>query len=202
MKSQPNYSCDMPNKSYDQYCGIAAALDVVGDRWTLLILRELSFDKQRFTDLRRSLPGIASNLLTERLRHLEDAGLVEQRELPAPAARTVYALTDEGRRIVPVLRALARFGLPFLGDPSDGQVRPRTAVFGALGALFDPAAAGGRDLRMRFDLDGERLWLEGRGGRLVRADRGAAPHPAVARPPAPPGDGCRGTARPAHVAPG
>jgi len=180
-------------KSYDQYCGIAAALDVVGDRWTLLILRELSFDKQRFTDLRRSLPGIASNLLTERLRHLEDAGLVEQRELPAPAARTVYALTDEGRRIVPVLRALARFGLPLLGDPSEGRVRPRTAVFGALGALFDPAAAGGRNLRMRFDLDGERLWLEVRGGRLVRADREAAPDLVFTGPAAALVDVCRGT---------
>jgi DNA-binding HxlR family transcriptional regulator len=163
------------NKSYQQYCGIAAALDRVGDRWTLLILRELSFGTQRFTDLRAALPGIASNLLTERLRDLEDSGLVEQRELPAPAARTVYALTAEGRRIVPVLRALAQFGLPFLADPVEGEVRPRTAVFGGLGAMFDPAAAAGRDLLLRFDLDGEQLWLQVRGGRIVRADRDAAP---------------------------
>jgi DNA-binding HxlR family transcriptional regulator len=164
------------NKSYQQYCGIAAALDLVGDRWTLLILRELSFGEQRFTDLRAGLPGIATNLLAERLRHLEDAGLVEQRELPAPAARTVYALTrDQGRRIVPVLRALAQFGLPFLDDPVEGQVRPRTAVYGGLAALLDPAAAAGEDLLLRFELDGDDLWLQVRDGRIVRADRSATP---------------------------
>jgi DNA-binding HxlR family transcriptional regulator len=163
------------SKSYQQYCGVAAALDRVGDRWTLLILRELSFGHQRFTDLRAALPGIASNLLAERLRDLEDSGLVEQRELPAPAARTVYVLTEDGRRIFPVLRALARFGLPFLGDPVDGKVRPRTAVYGGLAALFDPAAGSGVDLRMRLDLDGEELWLEVRDGRIVRPDRSAAP---------------------------
>jgi DNA-binding HxlR family transcriptional regulator len=164
------------NKSYQQYCGIAAALDLVGDRWTLLILRELSFGEQRFTDLRANLPGIATNLLTERLRDLEEAGLVEQRELPAPAARTVYALTaGEGRRIVPVLRALARFGMPFLGAPEEGGVRPRTAVYGGLGALFEPVAAAGRDLVVRFDLDGEELWLQVSDGKLVRAERTGKP---------------------------
>jgi len=162
-------------RSYQQYCGVAAALDRVGDRWTLLILRELSFGQQRFTDLRTALPGIASNLLTERLRDLEESGLVEQRELPAPAARTVYALTPDGTRILPVLRALARFGLPFLDDPQDGHVRPRTAVYGGLGALLDPAATVGTDLRMKFVLDGEELWLEVRDGRIVRPDRSAEP---------------------------
>lgn len=165
----------MPNKSYQQYCGIAAALDRVGDRWTLLILRELSFGEQRFTDLRAALPGIASNLLTERLRDLEHTGLVEQRDLPAPAARTVYALTRDGTRIRPVLKALAQFGLPFLGDPLEGQVRPRMAVHGTLVALFDPAAAAGRDLLLRFDLDGEELWLQVRAGKLVRANQKATP---------------------------
>jgi DNA-binding HxlR family transcriptional regulator len=164
------------NKSYQQYCGVAAALDVVGDRWTLLILRELSFGQQRFTDLRAGLPGIATNLLAERLRALESAGLVEQRELPAPAARTVYALTaDQGRRVLPVLRALAQFGLPLLEDPREGEVRPRTAVYGGLAALLDPVAAAGRDLAMRFDLDGEELWLRIQDGKISRADRTAQP---------------------------
>jgi DNA-binding HxlR family transcriptional regulator len=166
----------VPNKSYQQYCGIAAALDVVGDRWTLLILRELSFGDQRFTDLRTGLPGIATNLLAERLRDLEEAGLVEQRELPPPAARTVYALTaDAGRRVLPVLRALARFGLPLLDDPQEGKVRPRTAVHGGLAALLDPVAAAGHDLTVRFELDGEELWLRVEDGRIVRADRSATP---------------------------
>src|SRR3954470_15891370 len=118
----------MSGKSYEQYCTIATALDLVGDRWTLLVLRELSFGEQRFTDLKAALPGIATNLLTERLRKLEDAGLVEQRELPAPAARSVYALTRDGVRIRPVLRAIAQFGLPYLPEPEEGRVRPRMAV--------------------------------------------------------------------------
>ncbi len=155
-------------KSYEQYCGIATALDRVGDRWTMLILRELTFGPHRFTDLRAALPGIASNLLTERLRDLEAESLVEQRELPAPAARTVYALTPEGRRIVPVLRALARFGLPMMGAPVEGKVRPRHAVFGGFGALFEPLAAADVELRVRFLLDGEEHWIEVSHGRLVR----------------------------------
>lgn len=165
----------MPSKTYDQYCTIATALDRVGDRWTLLILRELSFGEQRFTDLRTALPKIATNLLTERLRSLEEAGLVEQRDLPAPAARTVYRLTREGTRIRPVLRAMAQFGLPYLPPPREGEIRPRLAVYGGAGALFDPAAAVGVDLRMQFLLDGEEHWMEVRDGKLVRADRTATP---------------------------
>ena len=102
----------MSSKSYEQYCTIASALDLVGDRWTLLVLRELSFGEQRFTDLKDALPGIATNLLTDRLRKLEEAGLAEQHELPAPAARTVYRLTKDGVRIRPVLRAIAQFESP------------------------------------------------------------------------------------------
>ena len=79
----------MANRSYDQYCPIAVALDALGDRWTLLILRELTIGERRFTDLRTALPGIAPNLLADRLRDLQERGLVEQRELPPPAARAV-----------------------------------------------------------------------------------------------------------------
>ncbi|MFL6159851.1 MAG: winged helix-turn-helix transcriptional regulator [Marmoricola sp.] len=165
----------MGTKSYDQYCTIATALDHIGDRWTLLILRELSFGEARFTDLRAGLPGIASNLLTERLRGLEEDGLVEQRELPAPAARTVYRLTRAGVRIRPVLRAIAQFGLPYLEQPEEGMVRPRMAVFGGAGAMFDPVAAVGADLRLKFVLDGDEHWLEVRNGKLVRADTDAEP---------------------------
>jgi len=188
-------------KSYQQYCGIATALDRVGDRWTLLILRELWLGDRRFTDLRRALPGIAPNLLAERLRDLERDDLVEQQELPAPAARTVYVLTSEGLRIVPVLRALARFGLPSLDDPIEGAVQPRMAVHGTLGALFDPAAAAGRDLVLRFELDGEEQWLQVRAGRLVPADRSSAPDLTVTGSPAALVEVCRGSAGIAEVAP-
>ena len=107
-------------RTYGQYCPIATGLDVIGDRWVLLILRDLAIADRRFTDLRRDLPGIAPNLLTERLRSLQSAGLVESVELPPPVARTVYRLTEAGRGIVPVLRAVARFGVQFLdGEPTD-----------------------------------------------------------------------------------
>jgi DNA-binding HxlR family transcriptional regulator len=188
-------------KSYQQYCGIAAALDHVGDRWTMLIMRELWLGEQRFTDLRRALPGIAPNLLAERLRDLENDGLVEQRELPAPAARTVYALTVDGLRVVPVLRALAGFGLSFLGDPVEGAVRPSMAVHGTLGALFDPVGAAGRDLLLRFDLDGEELWLQVSEGMLVRADRSNFPDLTFVGSAAGLVEVCRGSSDLAGVAP-
>lgn len=191
----------MVQKSYQQYCGVAAALDRVGDRWTLLILRELSFGEQRFTDLRKALPGIASNLLAERMRDLAGAGLVEQRELPAPAARTVYALTVEGERIRPVLTSLARFGVPFLGDPAEGHVRPRNAVRGVLRALFDPTGAAGRDLLLRLDLDGEENWLQVHAGRLVDADRGGTPDLTIAGSAAALVEVCRGTSTLEEVSP-
>jgi DNA-binding HxlR family transcriptional regulator len=128
-------------KSYDQYCPIAEALDVVGERWTLLITRELLAGPQRFTDLRGGLPGIPPNLLSCRLRELEEAGLIARRELPPPAARTVYELTEEGRGVEPVLRALTRWGLHRLPPPEDGAVSPTIAVRAALVAFARPKAA-------------------------------------------------------------
>ncbi len=117
-----------PDRTYGQYCPIAAGLDIIGDRWTLLMLRELSMGDRRFTDLRAELPGIAPNLLTERLRSLQAIGLVAAVDLPPPAARSVYRLTDEGRRVEPVLRSVARFGARYLaGDPSDAFDAERVA---------------------------------------------------------------------------
>src|SRR3954470_2071105 len=94
------------DRTYGQYCPIAAGLDLIGDRWTLLICRELSIGDRRFTDLRTALTGIAPNLLSERLRALSAAGLVTCAELPPPAARSVYRLTEAGRGVLPVLRSL------------------------------------------------------------------------------------------------
>jgi len=188
------------HKNYQQYGGVAAALDSVGDRWTLLILSELSFGHQRFSDLRNALRGIASNLLTERLRDLAQAGLVEQWELPAPAARTVYALTPEGERIRPVLDSLTRFGLPRLPDPVDGEVRPRMVVLGTLTALLDPAQPAARDLLMRFDLDGEEIYLQVSSGHVVRADSSDLPDLVFTGSAAALFDVCRGAARLEDVA--
>src|SRR6185312_2872376 len=100
-------------KSYEQYCPVACALDVVGDRWTLLVLRELSLGPQRFTDLKRQLHGIPPKLLVERLDSLQAHGLVD-RQAVGDGARHVYVLTEEGERVREPLRALARFGVQFL----------------------------------------------------------------------------------------
>lgn len=106
-------------RTYGQWCPIATGLDLLGDRWVLMICRELMMGDRRFTDLRASLPGLAPNLLTERLRALQADGLVETAELPPPAARTVYRLTEDGLTIAPVLRSVARFGARHLqGTPS------------------------------------------------------------------------------------
>src|ERR671918_1537364 len=96
----------MPDHRYQQYCGAARALDVVGDRWTLLIVRELLLGARRFTDLIDGLPGISRNLLTERLRDLERDGVVTRQELPPPAARQVYDLTDDGRGLAAAIGPL------------------------------------------------------------------------------------------------
>ena len=145
----------MSNRSYQQYCPIAAALDVLGDRWTLLLMRELTMGERRFTDLRAALPGIAPNLLSERLRELQEDGLVEQRVLPPPAARTVYAATRAGREVVPVLRSLARFGAERLGPPEEGVAlsAPR-AVYSMLAPFHTPEGAGER-FHARLHVDGE-----------------------------------------------
>jgi DNA-binding HxlR family transcriptional regulator len=104
-------------RAYDQVCPIATALDMVGDRWTLLVVRDLVLGPRRFTDLQRGLPGIAPDVLTARLRHLQSAGLVEAIVLPPPASHRAYALTGEGRTLLPILRALGRWGWRQLPDP-------------------------------------------------------------------------------------
>jgi DNA-binding HxlR family transcriptional regulator len=98
------------SRSYGDACTIARALDVVGERWALLVVRELLFGPQRFSDLRRALPGASSNLLTDRLRELQANGVLARRRLPPPAASSVYELTPSGRELEPVLHALGNWG--------------------------------------------------------------------------------------------
>ena len=165
----------MGHRSYDQYCPVAAALDVIGDRWTLLIMRELLTGDRRFTDLRTALPGIAPNLLAERLRDLQSEGLVAHKELPPPAARTVYTATAEGRTVVPILQALARFGVSRLGSPDEAEPLPRVAVYGMLTPFHRPEPDGAR-FHARLDIDGQTFDLVTDGPRLsTRAQRDDVP---------------------------
>jgi DNA-binding HxlR family transcriptional regulator len=111
-------------RSYDEYCAIAKSLDVVGDRWTLLIVRELALRGAcRYTDLRNGLPGIASNLLADRLRELEQAGVIAREDAPPPIATTLFRLTPRGEQLRSVLEDLTRWGLPLMTEQS-----PRDAV--------------------------------------------------------------------------
>ena len=119
-------------RSYGQYCAVAKALDVVGDRWTLLIVRELLLSgPRRYTDLRTALPGIATNLLAARLRELEDAGIVRSEAAPAPVATTLYALTERGAALEPALRELGRWGVPMMaaGPAEDDEFRSQWLSF-------------------------------------------------------------------------
>ena len=142
-------------KSYEQYCPVACALDVVGDRWTLLVLRELALGPQRFTDLRRQLVGIPPKLLVERLDTLQAHGLVERRAVP-DGSRQVYALTEDGEAVREPLRALARFGIKFLPGDTPAGLRPRGALSALLLAYVQPVPAAAGD-RWRIVLDGTPL---------------------------------------------
>ncbi|MGW1807660.1 winged helix-turn-helix transcriptional regulator [Streptomyces sp. NPDC002078] len=110
-----------PRRSYDQYCSAARALDLVGDRWTLLIVRELLAGPRRYTDLHADLPGVSTDVLASRLKDMERDGLTTRRKLPPPGAAYVYELTGKGRELLPVLQALGRWGEADLGErrPTD-----------------------------------------------------------------------------------
>ncbi|MET8975220.1 helix-turn-helix domain-containing protein [Streptomyces sp. NPDC004539] len=110
-----------PRRSYDQYCSAARALDVVGDRWTLLIVRELLAGPRRYTDLHADLPGVSTDVLASRLKDMERDGLAARRRLPPPGAAYVYELTPRGRELLPVLQALGEWGERELGErrPTD-----------------------------------------------------------------------------------
>jgi DNA-binding HxlR family transcriptional regulator len=109
-------------RSYSEYCSIAKALDVVGDRWTLLIIRELLIRGAcRYTDLKNGLPGIATNLLSDRIRELESAGLIRREDAPAPVATTLFRLTDAGAELLPVLDAIGRWGVRYMTERAEGD---------------------------------------------------------------------------------
>jgi DNA-binding HxlR family transcriptional regulator len=152
-------------RSYGDSCGIARALDAVGERWAVLVVRELLLGPKRFTDLRAGLPRIGPDMLAARLRELEDAGLVAQRRLAPPAARTVYELTARGRELEPVLHALGQWGSrqPPRRDPP--PLSPDAAVV-AMQTMFEPDPAAGPSV-VALWLDGHEFSLRADADRLV-----------------------------------
>lgn len=128
----------MPTRrKYDQGCGTAHALDLVGDRWALLVIRELVFGPKRFTDLRGGLPGIGPNVLSQRVKELEEAGVVRRRVLPPPAGSTVYELTEWGAELEEVIVQLGRWGARSPDMPREAETQPEWLVLG-LRAIYDP----------------------------------------------------------------
>src|SRR5690349_10409402 len=130
-------------KRYDQYCPVAHAMSLVGERWALLVVRDLLKGPRRYTDLAAGLPGIGTNILATRLRELEAAGVVVRRKLPAPAASTVYELTPYGAGLEEVVHAIARWGARSLGPPAATDDFDHEWGLGAFRALLYPERARG-----------------------------------------------------------
>jgi DNA-binding HxlR family transcriptional regulator len=146
----------MSRRRYGQFCPLAKALDVLGERWTLLIIRELLTGPKRYTDLRGELPGLATDLLAARLRELQETGVIDRREVPRPTPATVYELTERGYALKPAILELARWGRPLLGDRADDRL-PDSALSLGLEAAFHPDVAAGVDQTYDIEVDGERV---------------------------------------------
>jgi DNA-binding HxlR family transcriptional regulator len=138
-------------RAYGQYCGFARALEVVGERWAMLIIRDLLAGPKRFTDLQRGLPRIPSNILTARLKELEESGIVQRRALArSEGAGVAYELTAEGRELEGPMMALGRWGAKRLGERRPDEVLTEDSMQMALRSTFHPEYA--RDLKARYEL--------------------------------------------------
>jgi DNA-binding HxlR family transcriptional regulator len=138
------------SRAYGQYCGFARAVEIIGERWALLVLRDLLVGPKRFTDLLRGLPGIPSNVLTTRLKELEGAGIIRRRILPRPERGVVYEPTEYGAELELVVDAIGRWGAKRLGDPRPGETVTQDSLITALRTTFHAGAA--RGLRATFGL--------------------------------------------------
>jgi DNA-binding HxlR family transcriptional regulator len=146
----------VPQRRYRQFCPLAKALDVLGERWTLLIVRELLTGPKRYTDLREGLPRLATDLLATRLRELAENGVINQRDVPPPTPARVYELTERGFALKPAILELARWGRPLLRESADDRL-PDSALVLGFEATFDPDAAVGLDEIYDFEVDGRRV---------------------------------------------
>ncbi|MER5255847.1 MULTISPECIES: winged helix-turn-helix transcriptional regulator [unclassified Streptomyces] len=164
-------------RSYDQSCPAARALDVVGGRWSLLIVRELLLGPKRYTDLVAGLPGIGPNVLAERLRALRDAGVLSQSKLPPPAPSAVYELTELGAAMRPVVDELTRWGMRLPTASRPGDTFRLNWVLGCLRASFRPDEAGGVRETYEFRVDGDAFHLRVDDG-VLDIQNGSATDPA------------------------
>jgi DNA-binding HxlR family transcriptional regulator len=163
------------SRTYGDRCGIARSLDLVGERWALLVVRELLLGPKRFSDLRAGLPGVSPDVLAQRLRELEQGGVLRRTKLPPPASARVYELTERGRKLEPVVIELGRWGSaePF---PSGEAPLGVDSMVIALKTVFDPAAADGFAATYELQLDGQPFRIRIADGKLA-ASRGEADAP-------------------------
>jgi DNA-binding HxlR family transcriptional regulator/putative sterol carrier protein len=167
----------MSKRSYQQHCAVARALDVIGERWTLLVVRELLTGPKRFKDLLGGLPGIGTNLLAARLKDLEGHGLLRRATLPPPAGSRVYELTEAGRSLEPIVVGLCRWGCRFFLDaprPED-ELKPAWAMV-AVRAALDPGTANEIQETYEFRVDDEAFHVRVEGGE-IEARQGPAVSP-------------------------
>lgn len=155
-------------RTYGDACGVARALDLVGERWALMVVRELLLGPKRFTDLRAGLPHLSADVLTQRLRELEAAGILRRRTLPPPGAARVYELTAWGRELEDVVLALGRFGSRAPAPPA-GATMSFDAHLLSLSTLFDPGRAGALDAVVALRLDGRPFTATVAGGAFALA---------------------------------
>ncbi|MGH2729036.1 MAG: winged helix-turn-helix transcriptional regulator, partial [Actinomycetota bacterium] len=165
------------SRSYDQYCPLARALDVVGDRWAMLVVRELFFAPKRFTDLQQRLEGIAPNLLSRRLKELEAAGLIRRRRLDPPAAATVYEVTEKASGLEAAMLELAKWGVQFLGAYEGDEAFEFEWLLPVMEEYADREAARGVWEVYEFRINGSDFWVKVADGE-VTVRPGRAPEPA------------------------
>lgn len=160
-------------RTYGDGCAIARALDLVGERWALLVVRELLLGPKRYTDLRRGLPNASPNVLSQRLRELEQAGIVRRGKLPPPAGSRVYELTDWGHELQETVTSLGRWAARSPTPPPEAPIASPDSIILALQARFDAGAARGLRARYELRLGEDRFRIEVAHGALEAA-RGSA----------------------------
>ncbi|SEE36411.1 helix-turn-helix domain-containing protein [Streptomyces sp. KS_5] len=167
----------MARKDFGQYCGLARALELVGERWALLIIRELLTHPSRYTDLLEDLPGIPTNVLSTRLKELEQVGIVERQVAPAPQRGVLYALTEDGQSLQSAVLTLALWGNSRLGEQQASEFVPPSSVAMAFRATFNAQAAEGLSASWEIHTAGVMLYVVITKGQLTTGIGPASPDP-------------------------
>jgi DNA-binding HxlR family transcriptional regulator len=160
----------MKKRVYGQFCGLVRALEIVGERWALLIVRDLLVGPRRFTDLRQGLPKIPTNILSARLKELEEAGIVQRRVLPRPSGAVVYELTEYGGELEDVVLRLGRWGAKSMTEPGPDDIVTVDSMIMALRSTFRPEAAGSGDVGYELRLGPITIHARVSDGRLEVAE--------------------------------